>query len=191
MSVTDDVSSQLMNKSQEGTSQAIKGLPDALSKASDKTVSGIVIIIKMPFLTIQGVMAVVGQMSHNPRFSKQNLSMEELGKKAEVKKIDEGITRDVMKSFDKSCRKYGVRYSAVVDKSDPKNPVYYVFFKGKETPVIEQALKEAYELYVKEQAKPRISVRAKLAFFHKRVAARDKQQEQGREKNNHIPDRKR
>lgn len=190
MSITDDISSQLQNKAQEGISQAMQALPGAASTAKGAiggTIKGIVLIVRMPVLTTHGIMSVVGKMSHKPKYSKQNVSMAELGKKDEIKKIDEGLTQDVMKPFDKNCRKYGITYSAVVDKSDPKNPTYYVFFKGRETSVIEQALKGAYKSYVKEQAKPRVSIRAKLAFFHKRVIARDQQQQNlGKEKNNHI-----
>lgn len=190
LSVTDDVSSQIQNKTQEGLSQAIQSLPNALSGAkgaASGAVSGIVFIVRMPVLTTQGIMSIVRNMSHNPKYSKQNVSIAELGKRDEIKKIDEGITQDVMKPFDKICRKYGITYSAVVDKSNPRDPTYYVFFKGKETPVIEQALKEAYKSYLKKQANPRISIRAKLAFFRKRVIARDQQQQNlGKEKNNNI-----
>lgn len=195
MSVTDDISSQLKNKAQEGLSQAMQALPGAVSAAKGAAggaIKGIVFIVRTPFLTIHGIMAVVGQVSHNPKYSKQNVSVAELGKKDEIKKVDERFTKDMMKPFDKECRKYGITYSAVVDKSDPKNPTYYIFFKGRETPVIEQALKDAYRSYVKEQAKPRVSIRAKLAFFHKRVIDRDQQQQNlGKEKNNHIAEQQR
>lgn len=97
-----------------------------------------------------------------------------------------------MKYFDSGCKKYGVTYSSVVNKNTPKEPTYYVFFKGKETPIIEQVIKEAYESYIKEQAKPRLSVRAKLAFFRNRVKARDnEQQELGKERHNNRADRQR
>lgn len=202
MSVSDDISSQVQNKIEQGITQAVRGLPylpgtvgNAISgagKAISGAASGIVLVIKAPVLTTKGVMAFVGCMGNNPKYSRQNISIEELEKNSDIKKIDEGITRDVMKYFDKSCQKYGVTYSAVVDKSNPKDPSYYLFFKGKETPVIEQALKEAYKEYVQKQAKPHISVRAKLAFFRNRVAARDnEQQDLGKEKHNNRADRQR
>ena len=97
-----------------------------------------------------------------------------------------------MKHFDSGCKKYGITYTAVIDKSNTKDPAYYVFFKGKETAIIEQVMKESYQKFMHEQAKPKLSVRAKLAFFHNRVAERDsKQQEMGKEKHNHIADRQR
>ena len=202
MSVSDDISSQLQNKVEQGVTQAMRSLPylpgtvgNAISGAGrtvSGAVSGIVLIIKAPVLSAKGVMAFVGRMGQNPKYSKQNITIEELEKNSDIRKVEEGITRDVMKYFDKSCRKYGVTYSAVVDKSNPKDPSYYIFFKGKETPVIEQALKEAYKEYIQEQAKPHISVRAKLAFFRNRVTARDKeQQDLGKEKNNNRADRQR
>lgn len=202
MSVSDDISSQLQNKVEQGVTQAMRSLPylpgtvgNAISGAKNTVsgaISGIVLVIKAPVLSAKGVMAFVGRMGQNPKYSKQNVTIEELEKNSDIKKVDEGITKDVMKYFDKSCRKYGVTYSAVVDKSNPKDPSYYIFFKGKETPVIEQALKEAYKEYVQEQAKPHISVRAKLAFFRNRVTARDKeQQDLGKEKHNNRADRQR
>lgn len=202
MSVSDDISRQIQNKAEQGITQAVRGLPylpgtvgNAISgagKAISGAASGIVLVIKAPVLTTKGVMAFVGRIGKNPKYSRQNISIEELEKNSDIKKIDEGITRDVMKYFDKSCRKYGVTYSAVVDKSNPKDPSYYLFFKGKETPVIEQALKEAYKEYVQKQAKPHISVKAKLAFFRNRVAARDnEQQDLGKEKHNNRADRQR
>lgn len=202
MSVSDDISSQLQNKAEQGITQAMRSLPylpgtvgNAISGAGrtvSGAISGIVLVIKAPVLSAKGIMTFVGRMGQNPKYSKQNITIEELEKNSEIKKVDEGITKDVMKYFDKSCRKYGVTYSAVVDKSNPKDPSYYIFFKGKETPVIEQALKEAYKEYVQEQAKPHISVRAKLAFFRNRVTARDKeQQDLGKEKHNNRADRQR
>ncbi|MCM1128123.1 MAG: PcfB family protein [Lachnospiraceae bacterium] len=202
LSVSDDISSQLQDKLEQGVTQAVRTLPNLLNTAGSAVsgagrtisgaVSGIALVIKAPVLTAKGIMAAAGRMGHNPKYSKQNISIEELEKNSDIKKVDEGITRDVMKYFDKSCRKYGVSYSAVVDKANPKEPAYYIFFKGKETPVIEQALKEAYKEYVQEQAKPHASVRAKLAFFRKRVTARDQeQQDLGKEKHNNRADRQR
>lgn len=202
MSVSDDISSQIQNKAEQGITQAMRALPYAPNTIGNVVsgarstvsgaISGIVLVIKAPVLSAKGVMAFVGRMGQNPKYSKQNVTIEELEKNSDIRKVEEGITRDVMKYFDKSCRKYGVTYSAVVDKSNPKDPAYYIFFKGKETPVIEQALKEAYKEYVHEQAKPHISVRAKLAFFRNRVTARDKeQQDLGKEKHNNRADRQR
>ncbi len=192
MSVTDDISAQVMNKAEEG----IKAVPGMLKGS---VVSGIAIVFKAPAFTVHTTMNAVGKASkgfgrlaHNPKYFKNNVSIAELEKNSDIKKIDEGITKDVMKYFDSGCRKYGITYSALADKSNPKEPTYYVFFKGRETPVIEQVLKESYQAFVKEQAKPKVSIRAKLAFFRNRVAARDKeQQDLGKEKHHNRADRQR
>ncbi len=202
MSVTDELSSRVMNKAEESASQVIKNLPNVpgkvirggqmLASGTVKTVSGICLVISAPFLTAKAVMEAAGTLTHNPKYSKNNISIESLEKNSDIKKMDDGLTKDVMKYFDAGCKKYGITYNAVVDKSKPREPTYYVFFKGKETAVIEQVMKESYEKFVKEQAKPRFSVRAKLAFFRDRVADRDReQQDLGKEKHNNRADRQR
>lgn len=110
----------------------------------------------------------------------------------EIRQVDINLTKTEMKYFDKACRKFGVKYNAVVDRSDPKEPTYYVFFRGKDTAVVEKAMKETYETFLKEQAKPKLSVRAKLAFFRDRVKDRDnEQQELGKEKHVHKSEQQR
>lgn len=67
-----------------------------------------------------------------------------------------------------------------------------MFFRGKDTAVVEKAMKETYETFLKEQAKPKLSVRAKLAFFRDRVKDRDnEQQELGKEKHVHKSEQQR
>lgn len=195
MSVTDDISSQLMGKVGEGI-RAAPGMTKSVLSGGKSLISGvesgIVLVFKGGSFTADKVMSIAGKLSHNPKYSKRNISIAELEKNSDIKKIDEAVTKDVMKYFDSGCKKYGVTYSAVVNKNTPKEPTYYVFFKGKETPIIEQVIKEAYESYIKEQAKPRLSVRAKLAFFRNRVKARDnEQQELGKERHNNRADRQR
>lgn len=147
MSLTDDISSQLLNKAEGGIPQLLRTGSEVARNGVDMTKSaasgakaGVVLIIKSPFLTAEVIMKVVGRFSHNPRFSNRNISIQELEKNSDIKKVDTPITKEAMKHFDKSCKKYGVQYNAVVDKSDSKNPVYYVFFKGKETDVINQVI---------------------------------------------------
>lgn len=181
MSVTDDISSQLIGKVGEGIRAApgmAKGALHGVSGVGKGVESGIVLVFKGSSFTADKIMSIAGKISHNPKYSKQNISIAELEKNSDIKKFDDSITKDVMK------------YSAVMDKSNPKEPTYYVFFKGKETTVIEQVMKEAYASYVKEQAKPRFSVKAKLAFFLDRVKARDSEQQE-KERHNNRADRQR
>lgn len=194
MSVTDDISSQLMGKVGDRIRAAPGMTKNVLSEGKSLVSgmeSGIVLVFKGGAFTTENLMSIAGKLSHNPKYSKQNISIAELEKNSDIKKIDDAIAKDVMKYFDAGCKKYGIKYSAVMDKST-KESTYYVFFKGKETSAIEQIIKEAYETYMKEQAKPRISVKAKLAFFLDRVKARDSQQQElGKERHNNRADRQR
>lgn len=194
MSVTDDISSQLMGKVGDGIRAAPGMTKNVLSEGKSLVSgmeSGIVLVFKGGAFTTEKLMSIAGKLSHNPKYSKQNISIAELEKNSDIKKIDDAIAKDVMKYFDTGCKKYGIKYSAVMDKST-KESMYYVFFKGKETSAIEQVIKEAYETYMKEQAKPRISIKAKLAFFLDRVKARDSQQQElGKERHNNRADRQR
>lgn len=84
------------------------------------------------------------------------------------------------------------------DTREQDKPSYMVFFEGKDTNLIMQALREAYKDYAEEQQrtkdaekdKPqkeekeksesspkRESVKAKLAFFRDRVTARDQERD--------------
>ena len=131
-------------------------------------------------------------MLKNPKYYKNNISISELEKNSDIRQVDINLTKTEMKYFDKACRKFGVKYNAVVDRSDPKEPTYYVFFRGKDTAVVEKAMKETYETFLKVQAKPKLSVRAKLAFFRDRVKDRDnEQQELGKEKHVHKSEQQR
>lgn len=196
MSVTDDISSQLFNKAENSIPQVFKkgteaarGSVDIAKSAVSGTVSGIALIFKATEFTSQTIMRAVGRMQKNPKYYKNNVSITELEKNSDIRKIDTNLTKEEMKCFDKSCSKFGIKYNALVDKSNPKEPTYYVFFKGKDTAVIESAMKEAYQMFVKEQASPKVSIRAKLAFFHERVTARDREQQNlGKEKHHSHSD---
>ena len=115
--------------------------------------------------------------------------------------MEDNILAEVMGSFDAQCKKHGIKYSAMKDtreegKPDYK-PSYMVFFEGRDSDTIVSVLQEAYKDYVEKQEKEegqdkteekkgrwrkkdktidpekRESVKAKLAFFRDRVAARD------------------
>lgn len=195
MSISDELSSQLQNKLKSGASQAARSAPYAgqeVFSAAKGVFSGICLLIRAPYLTAETVMTAAGRLNHNPKYSKRNISIRELEKNSDIRKMDESLTKDVMQYFDSGCKKYGITYTAVTDRSSRKDPAYYIFFKGKETSVIEQVMKESYQKFIQEQAKPQLSIRAKLAFFRNRVAARDReQQETGKEKHNNRADRQR
>lgn len=91
-----------------------------------------------------------------------------------------------MRHFDKACKDAGVKYSAMKDEREAQNPQYYIFYEGKTADVILHVMQEAYKGYMAEQeqkaknpdrSNTRESIRAKLAFFRDRVAARDRESE--------------
>ena len=92
-----------------------------------------------------------------------------------------------MQHFDKYSKKYKIKYSAMKDERNPDNPSYMVFFEGKNSDMILHMIQEAYKDYMeaeksgkkesRQPEQPRESVKAKLAFFRDRVAARDREQD--------------
>lgn len=77
------------------------------------------------------------------------------------------ITDHNIKSFERIARKYGVDYSLKKDKSR-EPPRYIVFFRGKDTDVVNQAFKEYVSGQTKNKSKP--SIKKRLAHFKEIVA---------------------
>lgn len=179
MSLTDEANNEIVNKVERVAPYVIRAVPVMVKVP----VNGIALVFKASKFTSKTIMQATGQMLRNPKYYKNNISISELEKNSDIRQVDVNLTKNEMHYFEKSCNKFGVKYNAVVDKSNPKEPTYYVFFRGKDASVIESAMKETYEMFLKEQAKPKISIRAKLAFFHDRVKERnEKQQDLGKEK---------
>lgn len=203
----------LLIKGTRETAHAIKESFAIGTSLGGKTIRGICLILdKGTEFTTQTVMKAVKDVAYNRtgnvEYSNQNIDMVQLQKSGQVTKIDEKITEDVMKHFNDQCKKYGVKYSAMKDERDPKNPAYMIFYNGKSADIILQVMKEAYKDYSeaqksqsvqtkgkkilvkKEQEGKRESVRAKLTFFRNRVADREEQKET-LEKNVRHSDRQR
>ena len=184
---------------------AINGTVHIGAKVGGKTIKGICLILdKGTEFTTQNVMKAVRDLAYNKtgniEFSSQNIDMVKLQESGAVSKVEENITADVMKHFNEQCKRFGVKYSAMKDESDPANPSYMIFYNGKSAQIILQVMKEAYKDYAQaqkqtnkseqeknkgkkkglwgrtknEEPKKRESVRAKLAFFRDRVADREK-----------------
>ncbi len=121
------------------------------------------------------------------QYSYANVSVGELEEKGRVELVDEPVLKEVMSYFDKYCREYNIKYSALKETSEGKDGEakegYKVFFQGKDDKLIMDVIKSAYEDWHKDQmqmkegesaknvkqksVKP--SVLAKLAFFRDRV----------------------
>lgn len=167
MSLTDEISNELRNKTARDAGKAAKeGLKAAGSllrvgkQAGGKTIKGICLILsKGTDFTTDNVMKAVRDLvfakTGNLEFSSQNIDMEKLQKEGSVSKIEDKVAEDVMHHFNKYCRKYGVRYSAMKDEREPENPGYMVFYNGKSADLILSALQEAYKDYMHEKKQER------------------------------------
>lgn len=82
------------------------------------------------------------------------------------------IRKEGLKDFEKYARKYHVRYAVERDRKT-KPPTYYIFFRGKDGEVINQALSH----FVKDQmerAEKRGSIKEKLTHFLEQAAKQPK-----------------
>lgn len=150
---------------------------------------------------MKAVKAVAFKKTGDIKFSNANIDISKLRKSGHVYRVEENILAEVMGGFDAQCKKHGIKYSAMKDtrgegKPDYK-PSYMVFFEGRDSDMILSVLQEAYKDYAEKQEQEkgqdkteekkgrwrktdktvnpekRESVKAKLAFFRDRVAARD------------------
>lgn len=129
------------------------------------------------------------QKTGDIQYSYANVSIDELtqGGKASIEPVEEPVLKEVMSYFDKYCREYNVRYSALKETLKGDNGVeregYKVFFQGRDDKIITEILKSACADWQKDQKQmkdmakegmaakspARTSVLAKLAFFRNRV----------------------
>ncbi len=216
-SITDELMGKIpggAQKTAETTMKAMKGVGTGI-KGAESAVKGICLLLLngTEFTTesvMKAVYSVAFKKTGNIKFSKNNVDINKLKKSGHVYPMEENIMQDVMKHFDQQCKKYGIKYSAMKDtRGDDKlnhKPSYMVFFEGKDTDLILQALREAYKDYAEEQQRDkdtakdepqqekkgterpqkRESVKAKLAFFRDRVTARDKERDAVEKQHQHT-----
>lgn len=175
-SLADDTASQLVNKLPGATVKTVKAGKTTI-KGSWK---GICLTFKMGKFGLKGIIKAMKKfldMTHEgQQYSSKNISMKALQEKGNVVGIEVPIMQGVMKPLDKLCRKYGIKYTAMYDKS--KNE-YYMFFNAKNTDIVNTFFKKATEEYFANEAKKekatengkeadagsRSSVRGKINFF--------------------------
>lgn len=211
MSITDEI----LSKAPDQTMKAAGGAKGGL-KSTAGVVKGIcLLLVKCADFSeatvMQAVKNVALKKTGDIKYSKNNIDIAKLRESGNVYRVEDNVLADVMGAFDKQCKKYGIKYSAMIDTKDEGKPgyqpSYMVFFEGRDDSVIMNALAEAYVEYEKHQKaktiaedvtpqeekgkkgrrwgrknnqekenpEQRESVKAKLAFFRDRVAARDKE----------------
>ena len=212
MSITDEIMSKAPDNAAKASDMALKAAKEGREgiKAAAGTVKGICLILgKSVSFTESSVMkavkAVAFKKTGDIKYSKNNIDVAKLRESGHVYKVDDNILAEVMGCFDEQCKKYGIKYSAMMDTRDKDKedykPSYMVFFEGRDSDTIYHVLQEAYKDYEerqkqekqseqeektekrrgrkqergKEKPEERESVRAKLAFFRDRVADRERE----------------
>lgn len=167
-SLSDEMTSKSINdggKAVKATLQATEKTVKETLKAGGTLIKGIcLVILDGGAFTSESVMKAVKEAAFRKNggvlYSKHSIDIETLQKSGRIHKLEDNVTADVMKHFDEQCQKYGVKYSAMRDDSNPDKPAYMVFFEGKDTDMIMHVLQESYKAYMKRE-----SIKAKLAFF--------------------------
>lgn len=169
-SITDELMGKIpggAQKTAEATYKAMKGVGAGI-KGAESAVKGIcLLLLNGTEFTTESVMKAVYSVAFKKtgdiRFSKNNIDISKLRKSGHVYPVEENIMQEVMKYFDQQCKKYGIKYSAMKDtRGDDKpdyKPSYMVFFEGKDTDLILQALREAYKDYAEEQQRDKDTVK--------------------------------
>ncbi|GFI69503.1 hypothetical protein IMSAG249_01326 [Lachnospiraceae bacterium] len=167
------------------------------AKATGKTAVKGIAIIADSLADRDSFMEAVSQIVNEKRFQKTgdiqysyaNVTIDELtqGGRASIAPVEEPVLKEVMSYFDKYCREYNVRYSALKETVKGGDGVeregYKVFFQGRDDKMIIEILKNACADWQKDQQKmkdmvkegaaakspEKTSVLAKLAFFRNRV----------------------
>lgn len=203
MSLTDEAMASMANKTSSAVKSAGRAMPPAMAeglKSLKNGAKGICLILgKGVEFTEKSVMEAVKEVAFlstkDIKYSSKNIEINKFQKNPDIKVVSEAVTADVMKHFDKYCKKYGVKYSAV---RDSKENSYTVFFEGKKSEVILKVMQDAFKDYAtshkkqgKEAPVKRESVKAKLAFFRNRVKDRDAKEQNDLEKKLHRSDRER
>lgn len=164
----------------------VKKAAGKLARPAGKgAVKGICLIVKANKLTAKTVMAAVKHCLYEKTgdigYSNRNISMRALKKSGKVSIMPEGVTQDVMQYFDKYCKQYGIKYSAMLDQRNPGSPQYMVFFQSDHADLIMKALQEGYKDFSRDalgkskmqgkeaRSEERDSVVGKLYSFRSRV----------------------
>lgn len=161
-----------------------RALKDTAVNTGKKFFSGIVLVFRGGKFTTDTVMANIGNMMANNsgvvEHAKNSISMADLYNAGKVTRLDDTISRDVMKYFNRHCDETGIKYS-VMKESGTDN--YYVFFKSNELEAIKTIIQESYKDYLNERRqeqrkrpgqektedKKKDSVREKLKEKHDKV----------------------
>lgn len=131
-----------------------KKAAEKLSKPAGKgAYKGVCLIIKAGEFSTSTLMAAVKhclyEKTGNIAYSNRNISVNALKKSGKISVVSEGITQENMRYFDKYCKEYGIKYSAMLDRRSPESPQYLVFFQSDNADIVMKALQEGYKDFSK------------------------------------------
>lgn len=180
-SITEQIQEDAIQKMKDSARMAAKGY-----KVASK---GIALILENTVLSEESIMKALDrklEKTGDLKYSHANVSIAELQKSGRVEKVEELLLQESMKYFDKYCREYRVKYSALKTTEKVDDIVkegYMIFFEGKNDKLILEIMKRAVADWAKDQEQlketgkdavraaetGKTSVLAKLAFFRDRV----------------------
>ena len=176
-SIGEQIAQEQMDKAKRTAAQLAK-------PAGKGAYKGLCLIVKAEKLSTKTLMAAVKHCMYKKTGdvanSNRNIRMKALKKSGKVSLMPEGVTQDVMKYFDKYCREYKIKYSAMLDKRKPESPQYLVFFQSDSANIVMKALQEGYKDFSRAAVKGRTqgkeakseereSVTGKLYSFRRRL----------------------
>lgn len=196
----------LTEQLEESAKQNVKDAAKVAAKGYKMASKGIALILNSTVLSDESIMKALDkkiEKTGDLKYSYANVSIEELQKSGKVEKVDELLLQEAMHYFDKYCREFGVKYSALktTQVEDGKEKTgYMIFFESKNNKLILEIMKKAVSDWNKDQEQMKetgkdtaraaemgkTSVLAKLAFFRNRIKESvdtEQHQHQGKEKN--------
>lgn len=131
-------------------SEKAKKLAEKLTKPiGNGTYKGICLVVKAAEFGVDALMAAVKDCIFDKtgdfKYSNRNIKIDDLKKSGRVSIISETVTAETMQYFDKYCKEYGIKYSAMKDLRAPSSPQYLVFFQSDHADLIMKALQEGYK----------------------------------------------
>ena len=177
-SIGEQIAQEQMDKAKRTAAQLAK-------PAGKGAYKGLCLIVKAEKLSTKTLRAAVKHCLYKKTgdvaYSNRNIRMKALKKSGKVSLMPEGVTQDAMKYFDKYCREYKIKYSAMLDKRKPESPQYLVFFQSDSANIVMKALQEGYKDFSSKAAvkgrtqgkeaksEERESVTGKLYSFRRRL----------------------
>ncbi len=176
-SITDDLVGQVP----QGAEKTARVIRESATAAKGVAKTGICITWKGGTFCLKSIIHAIKfycyKKSNDVTYSSRNISINKLQENGQLQKINEGLTKEVMQSFDQYAKNYGINYAALVDRTDAE-PRYFLFFTAKDQALIDTALQSAERDMILGRQKP--SIQTKLEDFRAKIQQEIKKKMQGK-----------